>query len=136
MSKPILAAILSCSGTELTDDEKYLFSQANPLGITLMSRNIRNGVQLKKLVDQIKNTINREDVWIAADAEGGRVSRLKTVIKLAKLTNQQLVSEEELGKSAIKYTKMHAQIMSKYMRRYGVNINYTPVIDKKNIHQK
>jgi beta-N-acetylhexosaminidase len=42
-----------------------------------------------------------------------------------------LVSEEDLGKNALKYTKMHAEIISKYMLKYGVNINYAPVIDKK-----
>lgn len=131
MSKPILAAILSCAGTELTDEEKYLFSSANPLGISLFARNIKNKSQLKRLIDEIKNAINREDAWIAVDEEGGRVARIKTIIRLKELTNQQLVSEEELGRSALKYTQMHAEIISRYMNKYGVNINYAPVIDKK-----
>ena len=131
MSKPILAAVLSCAGTELTDEEKYLFSSSNPLGISLFARNIRNKIQLKKLVIQIKNVINRDDVWIAVDEEGGRVARLKMIIKLKHLTNQQLASEEDLGKVGVKYTQMHAEIISKYMHQYGVNINYAPVIDKK-----
>jgi len=131
MTRPILAAILSCAGTELTDEEKYLFSSSNPLGISLFTRNIKNRAQLRRLIEQIKNTINRDDVWIAVDEEGGRVSRLKMIIKLKKLINQQLVSEEDLGKNALKYTQMHAEIISKYMLEYGVNINYAPVIDKK-----
>lgn len=131
MAKPILAAVLSCSGTELTDEEKYLFSSSNPLGISIFTRNIKNGSQLKKLTEQIKNVINRDDVWIAVDEEGGRVARLKMIIKLKNLTNLHWVSEEDLGKNALKYTQMHAAIISKYMHRYGININYAPVIDKK-----
>ena len=131
MSKPILAAMLSCSGTELTDEEKYLFSSHNPLGITLFSRNIKTPSQLTKLVNQIKEVINREDVLIALDEEGGRVSRLKALIKLRKLSKIELVSEKELGKAAVKYSKMHAQIIADQMTKYGLNTNYAPVVDKK-----
>ena len=51
MTKPILSAILSCKGYELTDEEKYFFSQSNPLGINLFSRNLKTKEQTKKLVE-------------------------------------------------------------------------------------
>ena len=53
MDKPILAAILSCSGTALTDEEKRLFAAKNPLGISLFMRNIQNASQLKNLIKEI-----------------------------------------------------------------------------------
>ncbi len=129
MEKPILAAMLSCAGEKLTDDEKYLFSAYNPLGITLFSRNIISKEQTKKLVDEIKNTINREDVLIAIDEEGGRVSRLKNI------TSTQYVSAEILGNSPLEYSQLQAELVSLDMRELGINVNYAPVIDKQTIPQ-
>ena len=40
MPKPVLSAMLSCSGLELTDAEKRIFAEFNPLGVTLFGRNI------------------------------------------------------------------------------------------------
>ena len=61
MSKPILSAILSCTGTHLTDEEKYLFSSSNPLGVTLFARNVLTKEQTRKLVEDIKNAITTGD---------------------------------------------------------------------------
>ena len=131
MGRPILAAMLSCAGTTLTDEEKKLFAEYNPLGITLFNRNIKNAAQVKKLVEEIKNVINRDDVLIAIDEEGGRVSRLKMIVKLKKIANQQFVSEEVLGREALKYTKMQSELISHQMHKFGINVNYAPVVDKK-----
>ena len=131
MVKPILAAMLSCEGTVLTDEEKHLFAEYNPLGITLFNRNIKNSHQVKKLVEDIKNTINRDDVLIAVDEEGGRVSRLKMIAKIKKIANQQFASEEDLAKAPCKYTKIHAELISEQLNKLGINTNYAPVVDKK-----
>lgn len=125
MTKGILAAMLSCSSIALSDEEKYLFAKYNPLGVSLFSRNIQSVEQTKKLIDDIKNVINREDVLIAIDEEGGRVSRLKSIQKT------QYASAEILGKLPIEYSYMHAQLISADMRKLGMNVNYAPVVDKK-----
>jgi len=130
MSKPILAAMLSCSGTKLTDEEKRFFEEYNPLGVSLFARNIKNVAQLKKLIQQIKEVINRDDVLIGIDEEGGRVSHLRGIIKLKNIDSQ-FIAEEDLGKAAIKYTKLHAELISSYMHQLGLNTNYAPVIDRK-----
>ena len=129
MTKPILAAILSCSGTELTDDEKRLFASANPLGISLFMRNIKNGFQLKTLIKEIKEVIGRDNVIIAVDEEGGRVTRLKPV------TKHQYASAQLLAKTDIRYSRMHAKLIAHDLKRYGINVNYSPVIDKKTKQQ-
>ncbi|MBP5698892.1 MAG: glycoside hydrolase family 3 protein [Alphaproteobacteria bacterium] len=129
MSKPILGAILSCAGKKLTDEEKYIFSSANPLGIALFSRNIESKKQVKKLVEEIKNVINRDDVLIAIDAEGGRVNRLNTISK------QLYVSAETLGKSPVEYCKIHAELISAEMRELGLNVNFAPIVETKETQQ-
>ena len=76
MERPILAAMLSCNGTSLSKREKVIFARSNPLGISLFGRNIETPKQIKKLCQEIKETIGRDDVLIAIDQEGGRVRRL------------------------------------------------------------
>lgn len=125
MAKPILAAILSCSGTTLTDDEKRLFATSNPLGVSLFMRNIKNNFQLKALVKEIKEIIGRDNVLIAIDQEGGRVSRLKPI------TKYEYASAQMLAKADIRYSRMHAELIAHDMKRFGINVNYSPVIDKK-----
>ena len=125
MNKPILASMLSCSGTALTDEEKYLYAKYNPLGVSLFARNISNKERLKKLIDEIKNSINRDDVLIAVDEEGGRVSRLNP------LRDSFYASPELLGLADVKYTKMHAELIATELKEVGINVNYSPTIDKK-----
>ncbi len=123
MTKPILAAMLSCKTTSLTDEEKYLFEKYSPLGITLFARNIKSTKQVKSLIEEIKNTINREDVLIAIDEEGGRVSRLK------KIKKTQYASAHILGQYPLSYSVSHAKLISTDMNKLGININYSPVTD-------
>ena len=127
MSKPILPVILSCSGESLNDNEKKIFNQNNPLGINLFSRNIKNLSQLQELVSSIKNTIERDDVLIAIDQEGGRVRRLigtefhntASAINIGQLPSNQ----------ALRCAYLHAQITSYDLHKAGINTNYAPVLD-------
>ncbi len=126
MIRPILSAILSCESDRLSDEEKYLFSKYNPLGINLFSRNLKTKEQTKKLIEDIKNVINRDDVLIAIDQEGGRVNRLYPI------SSQQYASAKQLAKRDIKYTKYHAMLISKELNDLGINVNYSPVVDIEN----
>ena len=76
MEKPISAAMLSIASTRQNEEEKKFLEQANPLGISLFARNIKDKGQLRLLTREIRETIGREDVLIAVDQEGGRVRRL------------------------------------------------------------
>lgn len=131
MAKPILAAMLSCQGTELTDAEKKLFAQYNPLGITLFNRNIRDKQQIKNLISELKNCLNREDVLIAVDQEGGRVRRL------IEPEFRHYISQSQIGElaathgqqTAVRIAAAHALLISEELRELGINWNYAPVID-------
>ncbi len=129
MSKPVLAAMLSCKGSQLSDEEKYLFAAYNPLGISLFTRNLQDKGQVKTLVSEIKDVINRDDVLIAVDQEGGRVSRLDTV------SLNRFASEEALGALPAEYSKCHAQLIAVNLHELGINLNYAPVVDRKTIPQ-
>ena len=48
------AIIFGIKGYQLTNKEKYLFRKQRPWGIILFARNIKNILQLKNLIDDIK----------------------------------------------------------------------------------
>ena len=127
MSKPIIPAMLSCSGYHLTDQEKKLFNQYNPLGINLFSRNIKDYKQLKELVTSIYETIERDDILIAIDQEGGRVRRLSGN------DFHECAAAIDIGSqpidTAIQTATLHAQIISYDMHSVNLNTNYAPVLD-------
>ena len=131
MEKPILAAMLSISETKLSDDEKRLFEQFNPLGITLFAKNIENKSQLKSLTKEINEVIGRENVLIAIDQEGGRVRRLKEP------EFRSYAAQIELGRLDEKYdhetvlrtVRNHALLISQDLLECGINWNYAPCLD-------
>ena len=123
MQKPILAAILSLEGTQLTDDEKFLLEKANPLGISLFGRNIASKEQLKALNNEIKTVIGRNDVLIALDEEGGRVNRLKPL-------GYDYAWAKALGDAGSEQmAKLHCKIIAEDMLELGANFNFAPVLD-------
>lgn len=124
MSKPIFPAFLSCQGEKLTDEEKRLFSNVNPLGICLFAigcENIKNRRQLQKLTTEIKETIGREDVLIAVDQEGGRVRRLSGP-EFTPVAEQKRINTAELAEE-------HAYLISSDLKSSGINVNFAPVLD-------
>ena len=127
MPKPILAALLSCRGYQLTDFEKNIFNNSNPLGITLFARNIQNKQQLRILIKEIKETIGRDDVLIAIDQEGGRVRRLKEpeFISYSSQTNIGNLPSNTAKSAA----KLHAELISSDLRELDINVNFAPVLD-------
>ena len=131
MEKPILSAMLSCSGLALSDEEKQLFSKYNPLGISLFGRNISTPKQLKKLIKEIKECIGRDDVLIGIDQEGGRVRRLSEPYY------RTYASQYRLGQIARRFglevgqkiAAVHATLIAHDLQDLGINWNYAPVID-------
>lgn len=124
MTKPILPAFLSVQGFSLSEAEKKLFAKSNPLGVCLFARgcaNVQNKEQLKKLCQEIKETIGRENVLIAVDQEGGRVRRL-TEPEFTPLTEQAALVTPELA-------KMHADLAANDLKTCGINVNFAPILD-------
>ena len=109
--KEILPAFLSCQGGSLSDEEKRLFAQYNPLGICLFAEycsNIHNRIQLRSLIKEIQEVLQRDDVLIAVDQEGGRVRRLLDPEFTA---------------------RMHAYLIAADLKSCGINMNFAPVLD-------
>lgn len=125
--KPILAGLLSVSGTKLTDKEKYLLESANPLGISLFKRNIQSPTQVKALIQNIKEVIGRTDVLIATDQEGGRVCRF-TGKNFHHLLAQASIGSLEQNE-AIQMSSLQAKLIAFDLKKVGVNLDFAPCID-------
>ena len=71
------AFICGLSGTELTHEERLFVDHAEPWGIILFARNIRDANQVRALVDEVRGLLGRGDMPVLIDQEGGRVQRIK-----------------------------------------------------------
>ncbi|MBR5130213.1 MAG: glycoside hydrolase family 3 protein [Alphaproteobacteria bacterium] len=126
--KPILSAMLSVSGLTLTDNEKYMLEESNPIGVTIFKRNISNWDQVAALTQSIKTVIGRDNVLIAVDQEGGCTSRFEPP-----LTDRIFVSQYSIGSLSLdeckRMAELQAQLISQDLLRAGVNLNYSPCLD-------
>jgi len=123
LEKPILAALLSVKSDKLSDAEKKLFEKFNPLGVVLLKRNIISAEQTKNLICSIKETIGRDDVIIALDEEGGRLTHLF-------YENNSLASQNILGQvNDVEITQIHAKLVARQMQKIGANMVLAPVLD-------
>ncbi|AFB21420.1 beta-N-acetylhexosaminidase [Rickettsia canadensis] len=122
--KPVIIGI---SGPELTDAERELFEEHNPLGVILFRRNIKkhdNGEQdkeaLKTLIDAIKGVLGKNTI-ISIDQEGGRVKRLITPTFYDAPAAQTFVD--------VQRCKQNYSNIAKELREVGINLDFAPVVD-------
>ena len=77
------ALIIGIKGEVLSADEERLIKKDRPWGIILFSRNIKNILQLKRLINKIRSASKNKNYPILIDQEGGAVSRLNKIIDLS-----------------------------------------------------
>ena len=124
------AIIFGIRGTKLTAEERYLLKTEMPWGIILFSRNIKNLIQLKFLIKDIRGSIKDKNYPILIDQEGGRVSRLNEIIDFS------LFSQDYFGKLYKQdkkvfthYYKIYIDKVCDILKKVGININTVPVMD-------
>ena len=131
------AIIVGIRGIKLSSEEIYLLKKEKPWGVILFSRNIKNLIQLKKLIIDIKNCIKDKNYPILIDQEGGMVSRLNKIIDLS------IFSQGFFGnfykndrKTFYDYYKIYIDTVCEIIKKVGININTVPVLDvrRKNSH--
>jgi len=86
-------------------------------------RNIVDPKQTKKLIEDLKK-ITRSDLFIAVDAEGGYVNRLK-----AEYGFMQIESAQTMGESDPQNTFLKASPLGMELDYLGFNLNFAPVVD-------
>ena len=124
---PILSAFICLKGTELTKVEADLLHKYNPAGLTFFKRNIDTPEQVKKLTDDIRSAVGRDDFLIAIDQEGGLVRRLRPPCWHEYVAQQQLGSLPK--KEAEEAIKLHASLIANDLHELGINVVFAPVAD-------
>ena len=124
------AVIFGIKGYRLTKNEKYLFRKEKPWGVILFERNIKNILQLKLLIDDIKKTLNDKKYPVLIDQEGGKVSRLNKIIDLRMFSQSYFGNHFNKNKKlSINYYKIYINTVSDILNSVGININTVPVLD-------
>lgn len=71
------SVIVGLQGLELTVDETALFRDMPPFGFILFARNVVDPDQVRRLVDDLRSSIDDATAPILVDQEGGRVARFR-----------------------------------------------------------
>lgn len=109
-------------GTELDADTIAAFRRIQPGGFILFGRNIENPLQLRKLIDSLRDLSDVEPI-ITIDQEGGRVSRLKL------LGNEPPNANQLRDKDDLALIERHGGITARLLRIFGFNLDLCPVLD-------
>ncbi len=127
MARPV---ILDCEGQTLGAEEIAVFKELDPFGFILFARNCHSPDQLKKLTDQMREAVGREDVPILIDQEGGRVCRLNPDFWRKPPSGKALLDlylkDAETGIAAV---KINARLMAADLREMGITVDCYPLLD-------
>jgi len=125
--KPV---IFGCQGTRLGSGERATFRSANPFGYILFKRNCETPDQIRGLILELKQASGRDDIAIAIDQEGGRVSRLEPPnwpqYPSARTFGMMYERDPDWGIEAI---RLYTRIVANTLTGLGFTINCAPVCD-------
>jgi beta-N-acetylhexosaminidase len=124
------AFITGLAGLELAPREASVLRQARPCGIILFARNVRDPVQVRRLVDDAKAAVGGDDMLVLIDQEGGRVRRLRPphwrALPPAAAYGGIYGHDRE---RALRLARLVARLTAADLRAIGINTNCTPVLD-------
>ncbi len=129
MGKHSKAAIVGIQGLVLSEEEKQAFADYKPLGFILFSRNIESRDQVKKLCDDLRDSVG----WYAPiliDQEGGRVARLRPPLVPESLPFEFFgFLYENDPEKAFRALALNTEMQASYLLDMGINVNCSPVMD-------
>lgn len=109
-------------GKELDAKAARLFERVQPGGFILFGRNIESAMQLRKLIDDLRDLSKVEPI-ITIDQEGGRVSRLRLI------GNEPPNAQQLRDKDDVDLIRRHGDITGRLLRIFGFNLDLCPVLD-------
>ena len=124
--------IIGLKGLRLSNQETLFIKKYKPWGIILFSRNIKSISQTQKLTDDIKKIYKDKNFPILIDQEGGRVARLNRILISSTFTAEYFGHIYNNNKKNFGfYLDIYIDQISYLLRRLGININTSPVLDLK-----
>ncbi|HSV63891.1 MAG TPA: glycoside hydrolase family 3 N-terminal domain-containing protein [Chthoniobacterales bacterium] len=109
-------------GYELDPKSAQLFRRIQPGGFILFGRNIQSAIQLRKLIDDLRDLSEVEPI-ITIDQEGGRVSRLRLI------GNEPPNAQQLRDRNDVSLVRQHGEITGRLLRLFGFNLDLCPVLD-------
>jgi len=126
---PPLSCIIGLSGERLSRSESVFLRDANPWGVILFSRNVKDRDQVKNLTDDIRDAMGRNTL-IFVDQEGGRVQRLKAPHWRAYPSGDQYASiylqDKVIGR---RVCYLGHRLIADDLRAVGITSDCAPVLD-------
>jgi beta-N-acetylhexosaminidase len=124
------SGIFGIAGTGLSEEEKRFFQKMDPLGFILFARNCESPEQVKRLTRSLRELLQRENVLILIDQEGGRVARLKpphwrktpAAGVFAGMAGGSLASARDA-------VYANARLIARELFDLGINVNCAPLAD-------
>lgn len=124
-----LPVIFSVEGSVLSAAERDFFRDSQPFGFILFARNCESPDQLRRLTDDLKESVGR-DCPVLVDQEGGRVQRLKPPFWRAyppmRYFGELAERNPERALADLRFTIMQ---MAEDLRAAGINTDCAPVLD-------
>ena len=126
------AVIFGCAGTAITEEEKAFFRDVDPLGFILFARNVADPDQMRRLTDDLRASIGRDDAPILIDQEGGRVARLRpphwrTMPAAATFGDLAQVDRARAAQAV----RINHELLAGELRAIGITVDCTPCLDLK-----
>lgn len=124
-----LACILDVAGPVLSDDERHLFTAADPWAFILFGRSCETPEQVRKLCADLRQAVGRHCL-IFIDQEGGRVQRLAPPIwsQFPPLSFYGQLYQGNAG-GAREACYLHHRLMGQIMHETGINADCAPCLD-------
>lgn len=125
-----LAAILGCAGPELTAAERDFFRAADPLGFIVFARNLVDPEQVRRLTQDLRATVGRDDAPILIDQEGGRVARLRPPHWRHPPAAERFGALAAGDRArAARAVRVNHELMAAEMLDLGINVDCAPMVD-------
>jgi beta-N-acetylhexosaminidase len=124
------AVVFGCAGEVLTAAERDLFRDAGPLGFILFARNIQSPDQVRRLTEDLRAAVGRDDAIIMIDQEGGRVRRLRPPYwpdypAMRPFGDKGVTDPEE----AAACVELNYRLIAGDLAALGIDVNCAPVLD-------
>ena len=109
-------------GKEIDRETAALFRKVQPGGFIIFGRNIESALQLRKLIDDLRDLSAIEPI-ITIDQEGGRVSRLRLI------GNEPPSAQQLRERGDLELVRRHGVLTGRLLRLFGFNLDLCPVLD-------
>jgi beta-N-acetylhexosaminidase len=111
--------LIGIAGPAVDEPTRALLEEITPGGVCLFSRNIREAVQTRKLLDDLRAIMGLQPI-LSLDQEGGTVDRLRRVVTPIAAANH-VRSPEEAAEMAT--------LIGETISLLGFNVDFAPVVD-------